>query len=183
MIPYKITSYDLKGSIKPQDHKGRAQDIELPEDAIPIGFDTIIKDVTTKGELSDWAFYPTVKGSESWQREWLDKEHTEFVCMIDGTLKRYQVITRIYCMMQKSTGGKEEVVAGRGIKLNPKAYIGTNIKEGTTEVTMHIQYSEMPFSNLHDLQAKPQKHKYLAVMWEDGEHHEVRFPIYLLEES
>jgi len=42
MIPYKITSYDLKGSIKPQDHKGRAQDIELPEGAIPIGFDTIV---------------------------------------------------------------------------------------------------------------------------------------------
>jgi len=78
---------------------------------------------------------------------------------------------------------EEAVAIGRGIKLNPEAYIGTNIKEGTTEVTMHIQYSTMPFSSLHDLQAKPQKHKYLVVMWEDGEHHEVRFPIYLLEES
>lgn len=178
MISYKITSYDLKGSIKPQGPKGRVQDIELPEDAVPIGFDTVIKDATTKGELFDWAFYPTVKVLESWQREWLDKEHTEFVCVIDGVLKRYQVITRVYCMQKIGT---EEVVAGRGIKLNPESYIGTNIKEGTTEVTMHIQYSEMPFSNLHDLQAKPQKHKYLSVMWEDGEHHEVRFPIYLLE--
>lgn len=104
MISYKITSYDLKGSINPQGPKGRVQDIELPEDAVPIGFDTVIKDATTKGELFDWAFYPTVKGSESWQREWLDDEHTEFVCVIDGILKRYWVITRVYCMSPKPTG-------------------------------------------------------------------------------
>jgi len=105
MISYKITSYDLKGSIKPQGPKGRVQDIELPEDAVPIGFDTVIKDATTKGELFDWAFYPTVKGSESWQREWLDDEHTEFVCVIDGILKRYWVITRVYCMSPKAAAG------------------------------------------------------------------------------
>ncbi len=161
------------------------QDIELPEGAIPIGFDIFIKN-DIGNQYIDWWFYSMLEkdpaSSENLQREWVDDAHTEFVCIMDGKLKRFKVITRVYCM-QKTGAAQEEVVAGRGIKLNPETYIGTNIKEGTTEVTMHIQYSEMPFSNLHDLQAKPQKHKYLVVMWEDGEHHEVRFPIYLLEES
>ena len=181
MINYPITTYELKGSVK-----DKLRNIELPEDAVPIGFDIIIKDRDTRNEYQDWWFY-TILGkdldsAEKIQREWVDDAHTEFVCVIDGKLKRYRVLTRVYCMQKIGAGAaQEEVVAGRGIKLNPESYIGTNIKEGTTEVTMHIQYSEMPFSNLHDLQAKPQKHKYLAVMWEDGDHHEVRFPIYLLE--
>ncbi len=95
-------------------------------------------------------------------------------CVMTDPITSYEIDTNLLLPGEK-------VVAGHGIKLNPAAYIGMTIKESTTEVTMHIQYSEMPFSNLHDLQAKPQKHKYLVVMWEDGEHHEVRFPIYLLE--
>jgi len=56
------------------------------------------------------------------------------------------------------------------VHLNREAYIGTNIKEGTTDVSMQMQHMEGIG-------------KFLVVMWEDGEHHEVRFPIYLLEES
>jgi hypothetical protein len=58
------------------------------------------------------------------------------------------------------------------VHLNPKAYIGTNIKEGTTDISINIQYTEVSGTG---------KGKYLVVMWEDGHHHEVRFPIYLLE--
>ncbi len=133
MIPYKITSYDLKGSIKPQAHGGKMQDIELPDGAIPIGFDTIIKDVTTKGELFDWAFYPTVKVSESWQREWLDNEHTEFVCVIDGVLKRYQVITRVYCMIPKAAG-----VAG----LSPNPDKLTAVKNTVLEKSLNLVWTD-----------------------------------------
>ncbi len=104
-MKYSIIPFDLKGSFKPFDHHGRIQEIDLPEDAVPIGFDIIIRDVTTKGELCDWGFYPTVKVSESWQRKWLDDAHTEFVCVIDGKLKHYSVITRVYCMTPKAAAG------------------------------------------------------------------------------
>lgn len=168
MIPYKVTSYDLKGSIKPQDHGGRMQDkdIELPEGAIPIGFDIIIKDIDTGNQYTDWWFYSRLgkdpDSSHELQREWVDDAHTEFVCIMDGKLKRFKVITRVYI------GTKDSKWKYISVSLNPEAYIGTNIKEGTTKVWMELQQSEG-------------SDKVLVVMWDDGEHHEVRFPIYLLE--
>jgi len=242
-MKYSIIPFDLKGSVKPFDHHGRIQeiDLDLPEGAIPIGYDVIIKDKDEGTQHIDWGFYPLVKTSESWQREWLDDAHTEFVCVIDGKLKHYQVITRIYCMMPKAAeipdlGGLQEnhtatkasgtwrvdnskliedikqdlnaavdskdhhevirligsakekldflnielnevgentkPVGAISVHLNPKAYIGTNIKEGTTDVSISIQHTEGVVSG--DI-------KHLVVMWEDGQHHEVRFPIYLLE--
>ena len=226
-MKYSIIPFDLKGSVKPFDHHGRIQeiDLDLPEGAIPIGYDVIIKDKDEGTQHIDWGFYPLVKTSESWQREWMDDAHTEFVCVIDGKLKHYQVITRIYCMVPKASGTwrvdnskliedikqdlnaavdskdhheviqliesvKEKLdflnielkevgentnlkpVGAIPIHLNPKAYIGTNIKEGTTDVSISIQHTEGVVSG--DI-------KHLVVMWEDGQHHEVRFPIYLLE--
>jgi len=103
MINYPITTYELKGSVK-----DKLRNIELPEDAVPIGFDIIIKDRDTRNEYQDWWFY-TILGkdldsAEKIQREWVDDAHTEFVCVIDGKLKRYKVITRVYCMSPKPTG-------------------------------------------------------------------------------
>jgi len=96
MIPYKITSYDLKGSIKPED--SRVQDIELPEGVTPIGFDIFIKDIGTGSQYIDWWFYTMLANSEELKREWVDDAHTEFVCIMDGKLKRFKIITRVYCM-------------------------------------------------------------------------------------
>jgi len=100
MKQYHITTHEFKGSIK-----DKLLDRELPEGAVPIGFAKIIKDITIKTELCDWGFYPLVKNSESWQRKWLDDAHTEFVCVIDGKLKHYSVITRVYCMTPKAAAG------------------------------------------------------------------------------
>lgn len=108
MIPYLITSYDIAGSLKPQDHGGRMQNIELPEGVIPIGFDVYIKN-DIGDQYIDWWFYSMLgkdpASSEQLQHEWVDDAHTEFVCIMDGKLKRFKVITRVYCMMPKSTGG------------------------------------------------------------------------------
>ncbi len=300
-MKYSIIPFDLKGSVKPFDHHGRIQeiDLDLPEGAIPISFDIIIKDRHTGDENIDWSFY-SITGIDELQREWLDDAHTEFTCVIDGKLKRYLVITRVYCMLPKSAGvqapevpvklhsavasstwrvdnskliedikqdlnavvdskdrsevlrliesAKEKldsldidpqvvgIIKAMGtpqtaeiihnptqkslgdkvfpllndgfnvfikrqkqepfsivvtpftkvggelyeedtnpkpmgvipVHLNPTAYIGTNIKEGTTDVSIQIQHVEGAG-------------KCLVVVWKDGQHHEVRFPIYLLE--
>ncbi len=79
------------------------QDIELPEGVIPMGFDIIINDIDTRSQYRDWWFYSMLgkdpDSMDTLQREWIDDEHTEFVCIMEGKLKRFKVITRVYCMM------------------------------------------------------------------------------------
>ncbi len=233
-VLFDITIHDFDGSVK-----GKLHELKLPVGAIPLGFDVIIQNMDTKEQHREY-WLDSVK--EPIQSEWLDNEHTKFVAVIDGKLKKYQIITRVYCMMPKSAGipalgglqeshiatkasgtwrvdnlklmedikqdlnaavdskdhsevlrliesAKEKLdflnielkevgentkpVGAIPVHLNPKAYIGTNIKEGTTDVSIHIQHAERVVSGA-DI-------KHLVVMWEDGQHHEVRFPIYLLE--
>jgi hypothetical protein len=96
MIKYHITTFEFKGSIK-----DKLKDIDLPESAIPIGFETILKDTVIGNQFTESRFYSIIN---ELQREWFDDAHTEFACVIDSKLKRYQVITRVYCLCPKAAG-------------------------------------------------------------------------------
>ncbi|MFH1188247.1 MAG: hypothetical protein V1652_00170, partial [bacterium] len=82
---------------------------------------------------------------------------------------RSKIDARIVFLLGEVVGVRREKPRGAiPVHLDPKAYIGTNIKEGTTDVSISIQHID-------------EGGKYFIVMWDDGQHHEVLFPIYLLE--
>jgi hypothetical protein len=96
LVSYHITTYDFDGSVK-----DKLYELKLPEGAVPMGFDIIIQNMDF-GEQHREFWLDSMK--EAIQSEWIDDEHTCFVAVIDGKLKRYQVITRVYCMIPKAAG-------------------------------------------------------------------------------
>lgn len=100
MTKYKIKICEIKGSFKDQLREIEIPD-EIPDDAIPIGFNIIIKNKNTGEEYPDWYFYTMLFDPEpDGRHEWIDSDHTEFISNHGNLMRRYQVKTRIYYMFQ-----------------------------------------------------------------------------------
>jgi hypothetical protein len=96
LVSFHLATYDFEGSVK-----DKLYELKLPDGAVPIGFDIIIQDIDTREQHREFWLDST---KETLQSEWIDDEHTHFVAVINGKLKRYQVITRVYCLCPKAAG-------------------------------------------------------------------------------